>query len=70
MIQKLHHTVTDGVGGLRLAERFLDLERSPVEPDARRPVTARTGEVTGPSVGRAHGRHRRPPHPAGGRHHR
>lgn len=32
MIQKLHHTVTDGVGGLRLAERFLDLERSPTEP--------------------------------------
>jgi len=29
MIQRLHHTVTDGVGGLRLAERFLDLERHP-----------------------------------------
>jgi diacylglycerol O-acyltransferase / wax synthase len=29
IIQKLHHTITDGVGGLRLAERFLDVERTP-----------------------------------------
>ncbi len=37
MVQKLHHTVTDGVGGLRLAERFLDLERAPPNPTAARP---------------------------------
>lgn len=60
MIQKLHHTVTDGVGGLRLAERFLDLEAEPAEPDDADPLTALpTGAagVTGGSglVGRALG---------------
>ena len=56
MIQKLHHTVTDGVGGLRLAERFLDLERSPGEPDAVPPVDPRTTDGHGPTfVGRALG---------------
>jgi diacylglycerol O-acyltransferase / wax synthase len=58
MIQKLHHTVTDGVGGLRLAERFLDLERSPAEPDADPPATepAKGPSFRAPSiVGRALG---------------
>ena len=32
VIQKMHHTVTDGVGGIRLAERFIDLERDPADP--------------------------------------
>jgi WS/DGAT/MGAT family acyltransferase len=32
IVQKMHHTVTDGVGGIRLAERFVDLEREPREP--------------------------------------
>ena len=56
MVQKLHHTITDGVGGLRLAERFLDLERSPVGPDTDPPVTARAAGVTEPTfMGRALG---------------
>jgi WS/DGAT/MGAT family acyltransferase len=56
MIQKLHHTVTDGVGGLRLAERFLDLERSPAEPDASEVVATRVSGIPGPTViGRALG---------------
>jgi diacylglycerol O-acyltransferase / wax synthase len=56
MIQKLHHTVTDGVGGLRLAERFLDLERTPTEPEAEAPVVPRTNDGQGPTfVGRALG---------------
>ena len=56
MIQKLHHTVTDGVGGLRLAERFLDLERSPAEPEGVPAVAARAHGFAGPSiVGRALG---------------
>ena len=33
IVQKMHHTVTDGVGGVRLAERFIDLERDPGEDD-------------------------------------
>jgi diacylglycerol O-acyltransferase / wax synthase len=56
MVQKLHHTVTDGVGGLRLAERFLDLERSPAELDAAPPVNPRASGIPGPTfVGRALG---------------
>lgn len=33
LFQKMHHTITDGEGGVRLAERFVDLEREPNEPD-------------------------------------
>ncbi len=30
---KLHHTISDGIGLLRLSERYLDLEREPPAPD-------------------------------------
>jgi WS/DGAT/MGAT family acyltransferase len=30
---KLHHTISDGIGLLRLSERYLDLEREPPLPD-------------------------------------
>jgi WS/DGAT/MGAT family acyltransferase len=33
IFQKMHHTITDGEGGVRLAEQFVDLERDPNEPD-------------------------------------
>jgi WS/DGAT/MGAT family acyltransferase len=29
MLQRMHHTITDGEGGIRLSVAFLDLERSP-----------------------------------------
>lgn len=32
MLQRLHHTITDGEGGIRLSVEFLDLEREPAEP--------------------------------------
>src|SRR5690349_7874329 len=32
LVEKLHHTVTDGEGGLRLSLEFLDLERNPAPP--------------------------------------
>lgn len=32
MVQKLHHTITDGEGGIRLSEKFVDLERDAVDP--------------------------------------
>jgi WS/DGAT/MGAT family acyltransferase len=39
MVQKLHHTITDGKGGVRLSEQFIDLERDATEPMApARPV--------------------------------
>ena len=34
MLQKIHHTVTDGQGGLRLSEQFIDLTRDAPEPEA------------------------------------
>ena len=39
MVQRMHHTITDGEGGIRLSMAFLDLERSPQadtpgDPDA------------------------------------
>ncbi len=36
LFQKMHHTITDGEGGVRLAERFVDLERD--APDGDPPV--------------------------------
>lgn len=37
-IQKVHHTVTDGVGGIRLALMLVDGEREADEPEAPGPV--------------------------------
>lgn len=34
MIWKLHHTISDGIGGVRMSEQFLDIERhAPSPPD-------------------------------------
>ena len=39
MVQKLHHAVTDGEGGIRMSEQFIDLARDATEPRAPgRPV--------------------------------
>ena len=32
LLAKMHHTITDGVGGVRLSAQFLDLERDAPEP--------------------------------------
>jgi diacylglycerol O-acyltransferase len=34
LLQKVHHTITDGVGGVRLSMSLLDLEPDPPEPPA------------------------------------
>jgi WS/DGAT/MGAT family acyltransferase len=40
LIQKVHHSVTDGVGGMELAMMLLDLERDPTgEPETIEPLT-------------------------------
>jgi diacylglycerol O-acyltransferase len=36
MVQKLHHSITDGEGGIRMSEQFIDIER-----DATEPITVR-----------------------------
>jgi WS/DGAT/MGAT family acyltransferase len=33
MVQKLHHTITDGEGGIRLSEKFVDLAREADDPE-------------------------------------
>jgi len=43
MLQRLHHTITDGEGGIRLSVEFLDLERDP-------PPSERPGEPTSVSA--------------------
>ena len=34
MIQKLHHSITDGEGGIRMSEQFIDLSRDATQPIA------------------------------------
>lgn len=41
MLQRLHHTITDGEGGIRLSVEFLDFERNPPAP-APAPATTAT----------------------------
>ena len=38
MLQRLHHTITDGEGGIRLSVQFLDFEREPGPTDTTAPV--------------------------------
>jgi diacylglycerol O-acyltransferase len=33
MVQKMHHTITDGKGGIRLSIEFIDIERDAPEPE-------------------------------------
>jgi diacylglycerol O-acyltransferase len=38
LLQKVHHTITDGVGGVKLSMSLLDLEQDPPEPPEPSPV--------------------------------
>ena len=44
LLAKMHHTITDGVGGVRLSAMFLDLERDAPAPDL--PAPAETSPLT------------------------
>jgi WS/DGAT/MGAT family acyltransferase len=33
LLQKMHHTITDGEGGIRMSEKFVDLERDADDPE-------------------------------------
>lgn len=39
IIMKLHHSVSDGIGALRLAEMYLDFERNPVTDESGKTMT-------------------------------
>ncbi|HEX7168522.1 MAG TPA: wax ester/triacylglycerol synthase family O-acyltransferase [Acidimicrobiales bacterium] len=38
LLAKMHHTITDGVGGVRLSAMFIDLERDAPAPEVPRPA--------------------------------
>jgi diacylglycerol O-acyltransferase / wax synthase len=46
LLAKMHHTISDGVGAIRLSAMFVDLE-----PDPAAPPAARDGEDVAPSPG-------------------
>jgi diacylglycerol O-acyltransferase / wax synthase len=64
MLQRLHHSLTDGEGGVRLSALFLDLERGPAGPDAEvvnlAPVGPPRRSAVGAAVGLAANALRRP----------
>jgi len=49
LLSKMHHTISDGVGALRLSLRFVDLERDPPEPDG--PRTRASDRIPGAAGG-------------------
>lgn len=56
MVQKLHHTIADGVGGIRMSEQFIDLEADATEPIAPLrppppPITSTLARSTVDAVG-------------------
>jgi WS/DGAT/MGAT family acyltransferase len=50
LLQKVHHTITDGVGGLRLSLAFVDFEPDP-PADQPRPIPPPSPEETAPGPG-------------------
>jgi WS/DGAT/MGAT family acyltransferase len=51
MVQKLHHTITDGEGGIRLSAMFLDIARDATEPLGGLPEPAIIEDGSGQSAG-------------------
>ncbi|HZI44846.1 MAG TPA: wax ester/triacylglycerol synthase domain-containing protein [Ilumatobacter sp.] len=49
LIQKMHHTITDGERGVELSLQYLDFERDAPEPTPIDPLTAERIEATQPS---------------------
>jgi diacylglycerol O-acyltransferase len=49
LIQKMHHTITDGERGVELSLQYLDFERDAPEPTPIDPLTAERIEVTQPT---------------------
>src|SRR5947207_10222197 len=46
LIQKLHHSITDGVGAIKIAMYLLDLEREPTEDPGPLPAAPEPEDVT------------------------
>lgn len=50
MLQRLHHTITDGEGGVRLSVQFLDFERHPASQDSESRSASRRTRSDEPAV--------------------
>ena len=46
MVQKMHHTITDGEGGVRMSEQFIDAARQGPEPEEVRLTTEESRPTT------------------------
>ena len=64
IIQKLHHTVADGEGSLRLSMQFIDLTRDAEDPPHAAGARARRGGTGATAVGRGDGARHRDRQPA------
>lgn len=53
MLQRMHHTITDGEGGIRLSVAFLDIERSPDPPSVDARTDDRQTDTTGDEAAEA-----------------
>ena len=60
MVQKLHHTITDGEGGVRLSAMFLDIARDATEPLSGVPEAALPAEDGNGAVDAVRNAMRRP----------
>lgn len=49
LVQKMHHTITDGEGGVQMALQFLDFERDAVDPPGPDPALAAAPPPPSPS---------------------
>jgi diacylglycerol O-acyltransferase / wax synthase len=50
LVQRMHHAITDGKGGIRISEQFIDLERDPPSP-TRPPDEPELGpDASGPAT--------------------
>ena len=66
LLAKMHHTITDGVGGVRLSAMFLDLQRDPPDPEPPlAPPASDDGEAAGNLFESITGLVRRPVEAAG-----
>lgn len=51
LLSKMHHTITDGVGGVRLSAQFIDLEANAPDPDPGPPAADEESDRHPPSGG-------------------
>src|SRR5262245_35254994 len=51
LVQKMHHTITDGEGGVRMSAQFLDITPDEPDPPAPEPTDAAEGDAAAGDAG-------------------